>query len=282
MRLPPTIAARRVFEVGIYDLLDSVTRVGDIYWNTNLILRVSATLSSVNDTVASLTSGTSDASGSAQPVDGRRSRWTAHRVSRRSDLIDAAIKAIIRSGPDVGMDEIASVARTSKPVIYRYFADKPELYRAVTERIIGNVLARIEEVISTDPPPRELIHACVEGYLALLEENPELYRFVVSHPDIDESTDFSTLVAEMLGRQLTDHLVEGDLDPAFAHPWAEAIVGFINAASLWWLDHRAAMTRAQLADYLSALLWGGAAGVYQAVGQPADPRPSPGVFPRIH
>ena len=72
------------------------------------------------------------------------------------------------------------------------------------------------------------------------------------------------------------------LEPAFAHPWAEAIVGFINAASMWWLDHREAMTRTQLADYLSALLWGGAAGVYQAVGQPADPRPGPGVFPRIH
>jgi AcrR family transcriptional regulator len=179
------------------------------------------------------------------------------------------------------MDEIAAVARTSKPVIYRYFADKPELYRAVTERIIGNVMASLDEVIGTDPPPRELIHACVQAYLALLEENPELYRFVVTHPDIDESTDFSALVAELLSTQLAAHLAQGDLDTALAHPWGEAIVGFINAASLWWLDHRDAMTRAQLADYLSALLWGGAAGVYQAVGQAADPRPGPGVFSRI-
>lgn len=227
----------------------------------------------MNDTVAPVTPDL--------PIDGRRSRWTAHRINRRSELIDAAIKAIIRSGPDVGMDEIAALARTSKPVIYRYFTDKPELYRAVTERIIANIVSRLELVIADDPPPQELIHACVDAYLTLLEENPELYRFVVSHPDIDETTDFAAVVADMLARQLAAHLHVGNLDPALAHPWSEAIVGFINAASVWWLDHREVMSRRQLADYLSALLWGGAAGVYQAVGQPADPRPGPGVFPRI-
>ncbi|MCW2494811.1 MAG: Transcriptional regulator, TetR family [Jatrophihabitans sp.] len=215
------------------------------------------------------------------PPDGRRTRWDAHRVTRRDQLIDAAIRAVIASGPGVGMDEIAAVARTSKPVIYRYFTDKQELYRAVTTRIIGNVMGSLETVIATDPPPQELIHACVEGYLALLEENPELYLFVMAHPQVSDSADFSRLVADMLGRQLAEHLTRGLLDPALAHPWAEAIVGFINSASLWWLDHRDAMNRSQLADYLSALLWGGAAGVYQAVGQPADPRPGPGVFPRI-
>jgi AcrR family transcriptional regulator len=232
----------------------------------------------VNDTVAAVTP---DARLDETRVDGRRSRWTAHRVARRDELIDAAIRAIIRSGAAVGMDEIAAIAKTSKPVIYRYFTDKPDLYRAVTERIIGNVMATLAEVIATDPPPQELIHACVDAYLALLEENPELYLFVVAHPRVNKSTDFSRLVADLLGQQLATHLERGSLDPALAHPWAEAIVGFINSASLWWLSHRDAMTRHQLAGYLGALLWGGAAGVYQAVGQPADPRPGPGIFPRL-
>ena len=176
------------------------------------------------------------------------------------------------------MDQIASVAKTSKPVIYRYFADKQELYRAVTERIIGNVIAALETVLAQEPPPRELIYACVDAYLGLLEQNPELYQFVVAHPLIDKTRDFSRLVADMLSDQLARHLEAGALDPRLARPWGDAIVGFINSASLWWLSHRDVMTRQQLADYLSALLWGGAAGVYQAVGQPADPRPAPGVF----
>ena len=41
------------------------------------------------------------------------------------------------------------------------------------------------------------------------------------------------------------------------------------------------MTRAQLAEYLASLLWGGAAGVQSYAGQPADPRPATDVFPRL-
>ncbi|MCU1658226.1 MAG: putative Transcriptional regulator, TetR family, partial [Pseudonocardiales bacterium] len=135
---------------------------------------------------------------------------------------------------------------------------------------------------------RELIHAGVDAYLQLLEDNPELYRFVAQHPLVAEQVPdgspgvgFSTAVADVLTGQLATHLREVGLDPAFAHPWGEAIVGFIDAASLWWLDHRDAMTRRQLGDYLGSLLWGGAAGVYQYAGRKVDAKPVPGVFPRL-
>jgi len=186
------------------------------------------------------------------------------------------------------MDQIASVAKTGKPVIYRYFTDKTDLYRAVTQRLVGNVLTTLVRAMATDPPPRELIHVSIEAYLALLESNPELYRFVAQHPLVGNAlpgasgvVDFSTVVAELLGQHLGAQLRENGLDPAFAHPWGEAIVGFISAASIWWIDHRDAMSRQQLADYLSSLLWGGAAGVYQSIGQRVDAKPAPGVFPRL-
>jgi AcrR family transcriptional regulator len=221
-------------------------------------------------------------------TDGRSSRWAAHRAARREELIAAAVVAIGRHGASVGMDQIAAVAKTSKPVIYRYFADKNDLYRAVTQHVVGEVLTTLERVTSANPPPRELIHASVDAYLGLLEDNPELYRFVAQHPIVGESrsgaataTDFSTVVADLLTAQLEEHLREIGLDPAFAHPWGEAIVGFISAASLWWLDHREAMARPQLADYLGSLLWGGAAGVYQYVGEKVDAKPPQGVFPRL-
>ncbi len=216
--------------------------------------------------------------------DGRRSRWAAHRVARRDELILAAIVAIGRHGASAGMDQIAAVAHTSKPVIYRYFSDKNDLFQAVSKRVVGEVLATLVRVTETNPPPRELIHASVEAYLELLENNPELYRFVAQHPLIHTNTptrmtDFSTVVAGVLSSQLEAHLEEIGLDPALAHPWGEAIVGFINAASLWWLDHRDDMTREQLAAYLGSLLWGGAAGVYQYTGRKVDAKPPRGVFP---
>jgi AcrR family transcriptional regulator len=238
--------------------------------------------------VSTVTGGATDAGPAATAArpDGRSSRWTAHRTARRDELIDAAIAVISEHGAAAGMDQIAARARTSKPVVYRYFSDKTELYRAVSTRLVGRVLDTLLAVAATNPPPRALIHASIDGYLGLLEENPELYCFVVQHPVIDAvdgsgQTPFTTVIADLLSEQLGAQLREGGLDPAFAHPWGDAIVGFINSAGLWWLEHRDAMTRQQLSGYLGALLWGGAAGVYQYVGQPADARPAPGVFPHL-
>lgn len=217
--------------------------------------------------------------------DGRSSRWIAHRSARRDELIDAAIAAISEFGSSAGMDQIAAKAKTSKPVVYRYFADKTELYRAVSTRLVGRVLNSLVGVAATNPPPRALIHASIDAYLELLEHNPELYRFVTEHPIIDaadgERTPFSTVVADLLSAQLGAQLREGNLNPAWAHPWGDGIVGFINSAGLWWLDHRDAMSRPELTAYLGALIWGGAAGVYQYVGEPADAKPAAGVFPPL-
>lgn len=217
----------------------------------------------------------------ATTVDGRRTRWDAHRLTRREELIDAAVRAIAKHGADVGMDQIAADAKTSKPVIYRYFADKTELYRAVTQRVVGTIIGALRAVTADSPDARELIHASVAGYLALLEQSPQLYRFVISHPHLEDGRMFGAVIAELLADELAAPLSHAGLDPAYARPWGDAIVGFIDAASLWWLDHPAAMTRAHLADYLSALLWGGAAGVHQYAGRQADPLPAPGIFPRL-
>jgi AcrR family transcriptional regulator len=238
----------------------------------------------VNKSVPAVMHDTAAGAASGRP-DGRSSRWDAHRAARREELIDATVAAIAEYGPSVGMDQIAAQANTSKPVVYRYFADKTDLYRAVSTRLVEQVLARILAVAERNPPPRALIHASIDAYLELLESSPGLYRFVAAHPLIDTPDGgvaaFSTVVADLLGAQLAGHLAEGGLDPSYARPWGDGIVGFITATSMWWLDHREAMSRQQLTAYLGALLWGGAAGVYQYVGQPADARPAVGVFPHM-
>lgn len=223
-------------------------------------------------------------------TDGRRTRWDAHRVARREELIDAALRAIARDGGEVGMDQIAADAGTSKPVVYRYFADKTQLHRAVTQRVVATIIATLraatERSAAAAGDSRQLIHDSVDAYLGLLEQSPQLFRFVIAHPELETpegqpARTFSDVIAELLATELGSSLQAGGLDASRAHPWGEAIVGFISAASLWWVDHPGAMTRGELADYLSALLWGGAAGVHQYAGQAADPRPAPGVFPRL-
>lgn len=218
-------------------------------------------------------------------TDGRSSRWDEHRAVRREQLIDAAILAVKQFGTDVGMDQIAASARTSKPVIYRYFADKNELYRAMGERIIG-VIARALQRVQDRSDPQLMVKASIDAYLQLLGDNPELFHFVTAHRALHEAHtgdptafEFARPVADVLTESLGRRLAGLGLDQRGAQPWGVAIVGFIQAASLWWIEHPDAMTREQLSDYLAALLWGGVAGVLLGAGQDVDARPAPGIFP---
>jgi AcrR family transcriptional regulator len=217
-------------------------------------------------------------------VDGRTARWIEHRAVRREELIDAAIAAVKEHGTEVGMDQIALVAATSKPVIYRYFADKNDLYRAIGRRIIAQVVKALQSVEESSDP-QVLLRASIDAYLQLLEDNPELFRFVTQNRLLNEArvgeptaTDFSGPVSDVLTAGLGAQLRSIGLDPTGAQPWGAAVVGFIRAASLWWIDHPSAMTRPQLTEYLGALLWGGGAGIFQSVGRDVDARPTSGVF----
>jgi AcrR family transcriptional regulator len=217
-------------------------------------------------------------------ADGRATRWTQHRITRREELIDAAIAAINAHGTDVGVDQIAAAAGTSKPVIYRYFADKDELFRAVGSRVVRQIVEALLSV-REDPDPRVLLRASIDAYLQLVEDNPQLFRFATQNRVFNEagvSTDaaqgFSHAIVDVLTAALGEQLRGIGLDPAAASPWGEGAVGFIRAASLWWLDHPRAMTRVQLTDYLAALLWGGGAAIFAAGGHATAPTPLPAAF----
>jgi AcrR family transcriptional regulator len=221
-------------------------------------------------------------------IDGRAARWAEHRIARREELIDAAVAAVNEFGVDVGMDQIAAAAKTSKPVIYRYFADKSELYRAIGERVIAQIVRTLHEVPST-ANPQALLHASIDAYLQLLEDNPQLFRFITQNRLLDPArpgeptpTEFSGPVSDILTLALGEQLRSIGLDPAGARPWGVAVVGFIRAASLWWLDSPETMNRAQLTEYLAALLWGGGAGIFQMAGREVDARPKPDVFPPLN
>lgn len=206
--------------------------------------------------------------------DGRRTRWREHRTTRRTELVDAAIRAVHAHGAGVGMDEIAAEAGTSKTVLYRYFDDKADLHDAVGRRVAEDVVAAIAVALDRTLHPREHVAAVIDTYLRVLEEEPELYRFVVRRRFAESSgndpvSEYSGQVAAQLARTMGGALRLGGLDSGGAEPWGHGIVGLVQAAGDWWLD-RQPMSRASLTGYLTTLIWGGFAGLYAAAGVDPD------------
>jgi len=208
--------------------------------------------------------------------DRRDSRWDEHRRTRREQLIDATLAAIARHGADVAMDDIAAEAGTSKTVLYRHFADREQLYLAVSSRVADGLLPRLGRAVARNQNhPRQLVSAVIDTYLAFVEADPELYRFVVhgfpqaqlgQYGRSDESNPIGSLsdvVANQASIIITDLLSEAGRDTAGAEPWGHGLVGLVRAAADWWLRADRPMPRSALAAHLTDLAWSGLSAVMQ-------------------
>jgi len=175
-------------------------------------------------------------------VDARSERWREHRKKVRAEIVDAAFRAIDRGGPQVSLNEIAAEAGTAKPKIYRHFNDKADLFGAISRRLRDMLVAAIFPTIdlATDPT-REVVRRCVAEYVTLVEQHPNVLRFVLQgrFPEPAESTtrgfnegrEITMAIAEMFNNELR----EMNLDPSSLQLAAAASFGSASAATDWWL-----------------------------------------------
>lgn len=197
--------------------------------------------------------------------DGRRQRWAQHRATRRTELLEAVMTAVRERGPAIDMDDVTEVSGIAKPVFYRYFEDKADLYvsvgREVGERLVTSVVAAVGG--TTDP--RSMVAAGVETFLAEVEADPDLYRFVVQRPSTaGAASDYTAVISKHVSTVIGDVLRAAGRDTGVAEPWGFAMVGAARSAAERWLDEPT-MSRAALAEALTALLWTGASSAPGAV-----------------
>lgn len=195
-------------------------------------------------------------------ADGRSTRWDEHRLARRTELVHAARRAVHRHGPDVSMDEIAATAGTSKPVVYRYFADKTGLQIAVGEAVVAQMHTAMEEAVSAAATPREALRSMIDIYLEMAEASPNVYWFVTRPASEDASVPlghFLDAVAGLVARPFARLVSPG----ASADVWAAGAVGFVRGVGEWWLSHRGepdAPDREEMTEQVTTWLWTGPVG----------------------
>lgn len=209
---------------------------------------------------------------SAPAPDGRSARWDEHRLARRRELVEATVRAVREYGAGVGMDEVAATAGTSKTVLYRHFADRAGLYAAVADRVDGTIVRGISRAADAEGgadarAPHAVIRAVIAAYLHLVEDDPEVYRFIVNAPMVPpgERPD-GDVTAGMTGR-IAEHVtgiigagLGSPVAKPTAHLWGVALVGMVRAAADAWLADGGAdsgRTADDLADDLTTLVWDG-------------------------
>jgi AcrR family transcriptional regulator len=177
-------------------------------------------------------------------------------MTRRLELLEAAIEVIRREGPTASMDEIAAQAGITKPIVYRYFGDRAGLYQAVAERYCADLTSRFQSVVGSSDIDARVIKL-IDAYLAFVQDDPQVHQFLL-HPQhaTRPVVTFGYHVGEVIAGLIRERLEIAGREVAPAEPWGHAVAGMLQGASTWWLVHPE-VPRATVVERLRALLWDG-------------------------
>jgi AcrR family transcriptional regulator len=185
-------------------------------------------------------------------------------------MVQAAIEAVRRHGPGVSVADIAAQAGITKPVLYRHFDDRADLHRAVGYAAAELLMGRVAPELAKERDNVEHIRAVIDAFLAGIEAEPQLWRFVVHNPGeriagAEIVDDVRSSIVQILATLIGERLRALHIDSGGAEVWAQGLVGMVQSAGDWWLERRT-MSRAAMTGYLTALIWGGVSGVLEGAG----------------
>jgi AcrR family transcriptional regulator len=198
----------------------------------------------------------------------RRKKLSA--AQRRAQLIDVGRKAFAEKGLQAtSVEEIATRAGVSKPIVYQHFGGKEGLYAVVVDREMTHVVAVISEAISSGEP-RERVEKAALAFLSYVEGHPDGFA-VLSHdaPVHMGRGCMSSLIndlAERVEDVVASILADTGFDPKLAPIYANALVGMVSFVGQWWTENPEHSIDV-VSSHLSALAWVGLSNL------PHEPQP---------
>lgn len=103
---------------------------------------------------------------------------------RRALLVAAAEETFASRGyTQAGLAEVATLAGVSKTLLYHYFPDgRPELYREVMERLVGEVLDVVQAAVRAPRSTDKRLAELVVALLTYFETHRDAYRLLILEP----------------------------------------------------------------------------------------------------
>jgi AcrR family transcriptional regulator len=185
-------------------------------------------------------------------------------AERGEQLIEIGRSVFAERGYDgTAIEEIASRAEVSKPIVYEHFGGKEGLYAVVVDREVTELLESMRTAL-TGGGPRELLEQAAVAFLDYIESSPDGFRILVRDSPIgSEGGSFKSIIGDVASRVegiLADEFKTRGLDPRTAPMYAQMLVGMVGSVGQWWLDTRKPAKRV-VATHLVNLAWNGLAGL---------------------
>ncbi|GGC16427.1 TetR family transcriptional regulator [Cellulomonas carbonis] len=188
-----------------------------------------------------------------------RARMTG--TQRREQLLDVSRQLFAEKGFEgTSVEEIASRAQVSKPVVYEHFGGKEGMYAVVVDREIQALTGTLTRALEQGGHPEALVERTALALLDYIESSTDGFRILVRDSPVAQTTGtFSSLIGDVAMQ--VEHLLAGQftkrgLDPRTAPIYAQMLVGMVALTGQYWLDARRP-AKTEVAAHLVNLAWNG-------------------------
>src|ERR1700733_1671728 len=186
------------------------------------------------------------------------------RPARRRQLLGAAQEVFVAHGYHAAaMDEIAERAGVSKPVLYQHFPGKLELYLALLDESVDELIKAVSEALSSTSDNRQRVPATFKAFYDYVAGAGEEFRLVFESDLSNEPAvrdrlektmhECATMVAQFIRE-------DAGVSNEEAHLLGMALVGMAQVTARYWLSTDRAIPKEEAEDLIARLAWRGISG----------------------
>lgn len=194
---------------------------------------------------------------------------------RREQLLVVGRSLFAEKGFDgTSVEEIASRADVSKPVVYEHFGGKEGMYAVIVDREVQALLGALTGALNTRGHPKELVERAALALLGYIEDSPDGFRILVrDSPVAQASGTFSSLIGDVATQVeglLADQFRKRGLDPSVAPIYSQMLVGQVALTGQHWAEVREP-SKQVVAAHLVNLAWNGLSTLERRPEMPEHP-----------
>ena len=168
-------------------------------------------------------------------------------ADRREVILDAARSAFADTGyHETSLDAVAERAGVSKALLYEHFRSKRELFVAMLELHVHELIERITGAVAAAEPGEARLRSGLEAFFGFVEERRGAWRIMFRNagdPDVAVRLDrLRDEVAAAIVQLMSEEAAAKGLDfpnlPEFVEMIAQQLVGAMQSLADWWDLHR--------------------------------------------
>ena len=186
------------------------------------------------------------------------------RSARRAQLLESALQVFVAQGYHAAaMDDIAVQAGVSKPVLYKHFPGKLDLYLALLDVACDEAVAQVRAALASTTDNQERVAASTEAFYAYVADPAAAFRLVfesdlTNEPEVRRRVERVTVqCADAIAEVIAD---DTGLPIDVAQLLAVALVGMSHVSARYWLKAKPHISQQTATEMITRLAWRGIRG----------------------